>query len=128
MSEEYGLVEFSLPKPGCFLCCKEDLDSHILSSPLCLPHLTISTFTNRLLKMNLLCYRPLDLQIQNSLNHINMHVYEYSFKSSLAFLVLPRHGIRWFFGWGFFPYQSWLQFYSLPYTNFYSFPIQRVII
>ncbi len=62
MSEQHSLVELRLAEPALLLRREEDLDGDVLPAPLALPHLAVPTFAHALDQVDLLRYRPLNLQ------------------------------------------------------------------
>ena len=64
VSEQDGLINLCLPKPGPLVPGGEDLHRHILPSPLAPPHLTESTLPNSLLQHDGPSYGSLHQQWQ----------------------------------------------------------------
>lgn len=62
MSEHDGLINLGLAEPRPLVPGGEDLDSHVLSSPLSSPNLTEATFPDALLEDDGPRYRSLDQQ------------------------------------------------------------------
>lgn len=60
--EHDGLVDLGLPKPRAFLSGGEDLDGHLLSSPLAPPHLSEAALPDALLQDDGSGYSPLHQQ------------------------------------------------------------------
>ena len=67
MAQQHCLVEFSFPEPAGLFRGEENLDSHILPSPLSFPHLPIAPFADAAHQMNLLRNGSLDLHMTDKI-------------------------------------------------------------